>query len=328
MEAQMEQTTTAGGGSELADKIQALATTTPETAAPASTPSSPEKTSGFPAAITPAVPVAPAAPAFTPNFKFKVRNEEREIDEWARAAMKDADSEKKVREIFEKAYGVDYMKPKFDGLEKDLGQYKDAYTNLHADTTEAMTYKNNGDLDSFFDKVSLSKEKVYEWVLNKVERQNLPPEQQKVYNELDAKKRDEYHQSRKIDDIEKRYQHIATQAREAEVNSVLARNDISQIVQSYDAKNGEGSFKAFVAEYGVMHFNVHGEDPSAETAIQAVLKRVGDAYRGQPASNSAPANGEKQLPIIPNVSGKNVSPTRKAPKSIDDLRKMGQEMSA
>lgn len=268
----------------------------------------------------------PVQPAFTPNFKFKVMDKEHEFDEWLRPIVKDAETEKKAKELYEKAYGLDYVKPKYETTQKELDQYKTNYQSLYNDASEAMTFKNNGDLDMFFEKVALKPEKVYEWVLGKLERQNLSPEQRRVYDELDNKKRAEYTQSRQISESEARYQQMATQAREAEVNYVLARSDINQTVQNYDAKNGDGAFKQFVAEYGVMHFNAYGEDPSAETAISAVLKRLGDAYRGQPAPTmQAPTATDKPLPVIPNVSGKNVSPTRKSPRSIDDIKKIAAE---
>lgn len=293
-----------------------------------------EKTSTAPE-ITPGVSLTDASggdsvpPTYTPNTKFKVMDKEHEFDAWLTPHIKDAETEKKAKELYEKAYGLDYVKPKFEAAQKELGEYKTSYNNLYKDASEALTFKNNGDLDSFFQKVALSPEKVYEWVLEKLNRQNLPPDQRRVYDELDAKKRNEYQQSRQIEESENRYRQVATQAREAEVDFVLARPEIHNTVKNYDAKNGQGAFKQFVAEYGVMHFNAYGEDPSADTAISAVLKRLGDAYQGQQALTASPtASGEKPLPVIPNVSGKNVSPVRKSPRSIDDIKKIAAGFEA
>lgn len=49
-------------------------------------------------------------PAFSPNFKLKVMEQEREIPELLRPLIKDAESEKAVRELVEKAYGLEYVK--------------------------------------------------------------------------------------------------------------------------------------------------------------------------------------------------------------------------
>ena len=272
---------------------------------------------------------APEIPTYTPNYKFKVMDQEKEFDPWIRGAIKDAETEKKVKELYEKAYGLDYVKPKYEQTQKEYGNLSQQYQSLYNDANEAMYYKRQGDLDAFFEKVQLQPEKVYQWVLDKIQRQNLPPEQQRVYNELEQRRRAEFQASGQMQEMQQQYHAMASQAREAEVNSVLARNDIHPIVQAYDAKNGPGAFRHFVAEYGVMHYNVHGQDPTAQQAVDAVMKRLGDAYRSGPTNVASPASGgEKPLPVIPNVAGKAVSPTRKSPRSIDDLRKLAQEAGA
>ena len=328
MEAFTENTTMAGGSSEIQipkSAPQQDSTPVVDTKAPAP---AEEKITVTNKAEPQAAPALPEKPQYQPNYKFKSMQKEHEIDEWARSFIKDQDTEKKFKELYEKAYGLDHYKGKVETTAQERDQYKTAYTNLHQDASEAMEFKNRGDLDGFFEKVGLNPDKVYQWVYEKIQRQNLPPEQQKVYNDLEAKNRETYQYSRQITEMETRYQQIATQAREAELNSVLARADINPIVQSFDAKWGPGAFKQEVAKRGVMHHSVYGEDPAAETIVSELVKYVGDAYKAQPTPVSTPtASGDKPLPVIPNVSGKNVSPTRRAPKSIDDIRKIAAEMS-
>src|SRR5688500_2643210 len=79
-------------------------------------------------AATPA-PVAadtaqPAAPAYTPDFKVKIKGKEFEIDEMFRGLIKDADSEKKVKEFFEKAYGIDFVKQDRKALKDEHEGFK------------------------------------------------------------------------------------------------------------------------------------------------------------------------------------------------------------
>lgn len=279
----------------------------------------------------------PTIPTYTPNTKFKVMDKEHEFDEWIRPHIKDAETEKKAKELYEKAYGLDYVKPKYESSQKELETVKTSYQSLYNDAAEALQYKNmsmdssgqltnSAALEAFFKKTSLPNEVVYQWVLEKLNRNNLPPDQRRVYDERDAKDLERFHQSRQIEESDSRYQKIATQAREAEVNYVLARPDINQVVQNYDSEHGTGSFKRFVAVMGKQHFDIHGEDPSGETAVSEVLKYIGKAYRGQTAQPMVPtASGEKPLPVIPNVSGKNISPTKKSPRSIEDIRKFAAE---
>ena len=270
----------------------------------------------------------PEAPAFNPNWKFKVLDKEHEVDEWVRPVVKDAESEKKIKELYEKAYGLEPVKASRDKIQKEHEELKTNYTSLYQDVSEAMQFKQQGDLGSFFQKVGLSDDQLAKYMLDKINRQSLPPEQQQVYNELEAKKRAEYYQAKQLEETEGRYRQIASQAREWEVDQWLARPEVNQIVERYDSANGKGAFKEYVAEFGVMHHSTYGEDPTVEAAVSSVMKRLGNAYAGQqaaPAPMQQSQNQEKPLPVIPNVSGKNVSPTRKSVRSVDDLRKIATE---
>lgn len=271
------------------------------------------------------------APSYQPNWKFKVNGEEKEMDEWIRPVIKDADTEKKLRKLYEDAYGIEPLSKVRDNLSKENLELKQNYQSLHTDVSEAMTYKHQGNLGMFFQKTGVTDDQVAKYMLEKINRSNLPPEQQQVYNELDAKRNQELHLARQLEESDTRYREIATKAKEWEVDQWLAKPDVFSIVDRYDGLNGKGAFRRYVGEYGVMHHHTYGEDPSAETAVNAVLQRLGQAYRGQQASvqqgspESAPT---KELPVIPNVSGKNVSPTQKSVRSIDDLRKISQESRA
>lgn len=268
----------------------------------------------------------PEVPQYTPNYKFKAMKEEKEIDEWARPLIKDADSEKKVREIWEKAYGLDHFKSKFEGTSQERDQYKQAYQGIFGDAQQLFKARDAGDMETVFKKIGMSPEKVYQWVWEKAQRQNLPPEQRQMYDELDQKKQREWQLASQNEELTQNYQQMASQARAAEVDFVLARPEIYETRKRYDDTNGEGSFRQLVARFGVMHHMQNGQDAPAEQIVDAVMKTLGDPWRGQSAQPVIPQNNvEKPLPVIPNVSGKNVSPTRKSPRSIDDLKKLAEE---
>lgn len=267
-------------------------------------------------------------PEYAPNYKFSVMDKEHEVDEWMRPWIKDLDTEKKVKDLYTKAYGLDYTKEREKTLNEELGNYKTNYTSLYSDVEEAMTFKNKGDLDSFFKKVGLENDVIYDWILAKINRQNLPPEQKQVYERLEAKERAESEQARQLEHLSKQYQSMAEKSREMEVDFGLNNPEVKDIVSSYDAANGHGAFKRFVAEVGVSHFHLTGEDLPAEKAISTVIKRIGSGFsHASKAQTTQPQNTEKQLPVIPNISGRNISPTKKSPRSINDLKKLAEEVT-
>ena len=324
MEQSNETTATAAAGTEIGN---GQGTGTQSTTA--SIDSSP-KADAITQAAKPAEGQATEAAPFSPNWKFNVHDKDYEVEEWLRPVVKDAETEKKIKELYTQAYGLEPVKASRERLQKEHEELKSNYSSLYNDVYEAMSYKQQGDLGGFFQKVGLTDEDVAKYMLEKINRQQLPPEQQRVYNELEAKRKAELYQARQLEELQTQNRTMASQQREWEVDQWLARPDVSSIAERYDASNGRGSFKRFVAEVGVMHHSMYGEDPTVEQAVGVVLKRLGDAYKSQPAPVSqAPQNNqEKPLPVIPNVSGKNVSPTRKALRSVDDLRKLSEEARA
>lgn len=273
--------------------------------------------------------IAPAD-GYTPNLKFKVMDEEKSIDDFLAPVMKDAETEKKIRELYEKAYGLDHVKPKYEDLKTTHQKTQQGYQQLQSDVQEILSYKNSGDLDMFFETVGLSEDKVAEWILEKAKKLNLPPDQRQVYDDYDKARRTNGDYNRKLQSLEAHNQQLAVQARTQELESVLTRPEVTSVSKNYDgARKQSGAFKNLVISIGESEFHRSGRDMSAEEATLQAMNLLGEAYRtastGAESSGSAPL--QRELPVIPRVGGKGVSPTGKQPRSIEDLRKLRSEMT-
>lgn len=310
---------------------------------------------------TPAPPAPPAAvtpPAFTPNFKFKVMDQEHEIPERFRELIKDATTEKEVREIFEKAFGLDHQKPKYEQLkvkhgevERSLGDVLGAVQDLRSVYQQAVSSGNLLLLDDFFDRLKIPDQVILQYALAKVQYGELDPEARKAYDQqVFAQKR--------LLDLEKQNQGYSQQAMSAATNakgalldSCLARPDIQAIAQAFESAPGRkpGDFRKSVCEHGeYVWFKTNGQmDLSPEEAIQQVMQRFGVIVPqpgGQPAipntaanpTTTAPQQGtpaattaapRPAAPAIPNVVSRAASPMKPKPKSIAELRKLGQAAS-
>lgn len=297
-------------------------------------------------------PAAPAVPAWTPNFKFKVMDKEHEIDEFVRGAIKDQDTEKKVKELYEKAYGLDVVKPRFQETRERFKQLNEAHTSVMAGIQELRETYSRGDFDSFFKKLNIPQEKVLQWIIDKAQYNELPPEQRQV---LDARKNAEqeaWDLRKQNQTLEQQYEEAATQARERALQVELVRPDIKAFSEAFDAKgfkNREGkpvSFLDAVIETGeyAWYASQGKVDLSPEQAIQEVMARWGAAVQPAQAQPKAdpqliPVNGAaggqgapaSQTPratsTIPNVAGRQTSSVAKSkPKSIEDLKKLAATM--
>ena len=318
---------------------------------------------------TPGTESAPAAnaqppvvtpPAFTPNFKFKVMDQEHEIPERFRELMKDATTEKEVREIFEKAYGLDHQKPKYEQLKTKYGEVErnfndvlGAVQDLRSVYQQAVGTGNLLLLDDFFDRLKIPDQVILQYALAKVQYGELDPEARKAYDQqVTAQKR--------LLDLEKQNQgysqqamSAATHAKGALLDSCLARPDIQAIAQAFESAPGRkpGDFRKTVCEHGeYVWFKTNGQmDLSPEEAIQQVMQRFGVSVpqpgsqqvsipntaanpttttpqQGNPAATTA-APRPAAPPVIPNVVSRAASPMKPKPRSIADLRKLGQAAS-
>ena len=275
------------------------------------------------------------APVYTPNYKFKVttadeQKQEKEFDEFIRGVIKDQETEKKVRELYEKANGLDFYKANSENKLKKLSEFETQYKTLDSQVSEILDYKDKGDLDTFFKSVNLSEEAVAKWMLEKINRLNLPPEQQQIYNQYEETRRRNQILEKQFQELNGTSQAQAVQARTLELESGLQRPEVSSFAQSFDAAaRRPGAFKDAVRERGIYEWKVNNKDLSAQEAIQAVMSQFQGFVSPQAAAqqNNSENVIKEPLPVIPQVKGRSISPTGKQVRSIADLKKRAADIS-
>jgi hypothetical protein len=292
-------------------------------------------------------PVLEGKPApFTPNLKFKVMDKEHEIPKEFQGMIKDEKSEKMVRELHEKALGLDIVKQKFNETREEKNsliaentEIKRSIDGLRTVVQGAIKSGNLLKLDDFFSKLQIPEEVIMKYALQKVQFAELPPEQRQILEaNMSAEKRAEMLQAQ----YEDSQSQVATQAQEMKAQMLehtLAREDIRAVAQDWDTKVGKpGSFKALVAQVGHLAWlQSDGKvDLTPEQAVQEVMRGYGlQAPTAAAPGNATPAPGtpapaqkrviQRTTNTIPNVQGRSSSPLKAKPKSIDDLKKLYKE---
>jgi hypothetical protein len=350
----------------LKDKIQARVKASDQAKKPKTEkPSAPVIPADASAQAKPADPAAQADPAavtqskdpYAPNFKFKVANQEREMDEWIRQMIKDPETEKKARELFEKAHGLDYVKPKLLQEREAHKQTREQFTQTQQTVQQALALRDT-DLGGFFEFMKIPRDKLFQYVRDELNYLQAPPEQQR---EIDLQR----DRARQVRELSSQNQQLSqgqleteVHARTLELNSVLAKPEIKSIADDYNArKNDPNGFFNLVAMVATTAFyNSNGQvDMSPEEAVQEALNWL--AYQrpeaqaqpnvtaqppatpapqqmsapapqvppAQAAPAPAPAPAQKP-PVIPAIQGRSASPTRQPPRSIKDLKKLAQSM--
>lgn len=291
----------------------------------------------------------PAEPAYTPNLKFKVKGEEKEFDEWIRASIKDADTEKKARELMEKYYGFDTIKADRETVKKEFETVKEDAQKLYGILNEATTLAGKPtfeNLDTLFsDKLGIPPEAIYKWAVEKANReQNWTPEQRKAYQDS----RNLEYQLREKDNEVKQYQTMyqqqQVQQREQEVQNLVSHPEVQELSGLLAERTGDPyALYNEVVKLGKYYAVVEQKDVPPVQLVREIASRAG--YRpgtGQSQASISPSAGQageqvmnspkvvqpSQKPTIPNIAAKGGTPVAKKFKSFDELRKRAEELSA
>lgn len=276
-----------------------------------------------------------AAP-YQPNYKFKVLDQEHEFDDFVREAIKDPDSEKKLRELYEKAYGLDTVKGRLEKVREEFGGTKQKLTQYESAVSDLRELYQSRDFDTFFQKLNIPQEDILQWVAEKVSYNQLPPDQKAMYDQAVQARREAYEARRESREMGSKVDERSLEAKRVLLTSELARPEVKTFADSYNAKLGKSdAFWNEVCRVGEQAYLTEGVDLPPGEAI----KRVMEAYKpfmGDTGSATAIASGNQPKVVqpnktatLPNVQGAaGRSPVgKKKPTSIEDLKKLANGQS-
>ena len=324
----MEVTTTATQTTESTPTTQASQTS--------AAPNNPTTTTPDPVTgkeTTPVTAETPEVPSYTPNFKFKTMDKELEFEDWAKGIIKDKDIEEKVRKMHSKAYGLESVQASRDSLRAEKQEIMRTLQESEKTINQIANFAKTGDFDSFFSAWDIPIEKVMKFALDYAQR---TPEQQHL---LEDKRRYQQEQNvylQRLEQAEARAAQYEVRDRERDLHMELSRPEISQLAQAFDAKvNQPGKFRSEVIRLAKQHFSETNTDLSASEAVGEFVKYIGpflQSMDGVQTSDSGTTSprvvAPNQKPVIPNISGRGASVVKKSPKSLDDLRKLGEQFAA
>lgn len=271
-------------------------------------------------------------------------DKEHDVPELLQSVMKDADSEKMVRELLEKAYGLDVVKPRFIKEREEHQKTQQAFGQVRGNIDQAVKLYARNDMEAFFKHIGVEEQKVLQWVVDKLNYNELPPDQRKVLDDRKSAEARALQAEQQVVDLRTDYEKEAVQVRGLQLQTVLDRPEISAIAQVYESAAGmkPGAFRTAVAEIGDLVWQTSKIDLTPEQAVQEVIRRYRlQAPAAAPAATSAAPAAPAQAtaptaavvpaalpktPVIPNLAGSSTSPMKSKPRSLADLRKIAAEL--
>lgn len=276
------------------------------------------------------VVVKPDTPSYSSDYKFKAYDKEYDIPEMYRTIIKDENSEKDVKQIFAKAYALDQHKTIHEGLKNQFKTYQEQTEPLLKIAQELDYYQKKGDLGSYFATLGFTDQQIMEYALQKAQQLELSPEQKRVYDERELANRQQYMLETQFQQTQERLQNLMIQQRQVELQNVLSKPDIQSFAQAFDGRHGQGAFAQECVQQGRSHFALTGQDLSADEVVQGIVKKFSPLMaqtQMAPQQSQAP-RAPADVPVIPNTGSSGGSPTTRAVRSIDDLKRIANEKFA
>lgn len=292
-------------------------------------------------------PVVPASgavippPAFTPNLKFKVLDKEHEIDPLFHSLIKDADTEKKIKEMHEKAFGLDSVKVDRQLLKEKIEKHYAPLEQKFQGTLKGLQKVDNmianEDYDNFFASLEIPEQKILQWAVKKAQLMSLTPEEQQAYNQNVQERNQLYQLQHQNAEFQEQLFTQQVQARTAQLSQELSKPEVLNVVAAFDSRAGmQGAFKAEVIKRGQLYAH-QGIDAPVEQVVKEILSLVGHVVppapgQQRPEDNSAFPGGQapqsntpsQKPPVIPNVGGQGTSPAKRVVRSLDDIRALAK----
>lgn len=267
------------------------------------------------------------APAYTPNTKFKVMGQEKAFDDFLTPVIKDPDTEKKVRELYEKAHGLESVKGDREQLRAKINEIEPSYNKIIGELGRAQKAIESEDFETASESLGISEQTVLKWAMYLMKRDEMPEDQKRLHSQNRESQRRLEQLEAEREQWTQQQSSYAVREKENELAGTMSRPDVAQAVQQYDTGMGyAGAFRDAVIQYG-QAASVNGKDISADEAVEGVLRQMRainpsfGVLGGQANPNIASPSGK---PTIPTIKGTGTSPIRQRPKSLDDLRKIAR----
>jgi hypothetical protein len=273
-----------------------------------------------------------------------VRHQEKKFDDWLVPLIKDADTEKKVRELHEKAYGLEYVKADRENLQREYQGLKQVVQQKYQPLAEGIQqlnhFKEQGNLPAVFKLLGLQNQEVFKWAYQYAQ---MSPEARSQMEENANTGMQAYGAQHQMSQIQQESLQRSAEFKAKEFEMLTTYNqEIASVQSEFDQRHGEGAFAAQVARTGDYYWRL-GQDIPVEQAIQEVMKLVGRGPQtsSQPQVQGNPSQvsqGQQNMvsspqaptpkPVIPSMQGRGTSPAKKVYNSLDDIRKRRQELEA
>lgn len=245
---------------------------------------------------------------YEPTYRYTALGEEREFDDFVKPFVKSKDEEARLRDLYERAAGLDHFKEKVSKRDAELDRLRQEYAKAQRER-EDLEFLKKTNPAKFFETVGVDP---YEYAMQQVRLEEMGEEERKLYTQNSDLITEREQFRRELEELRKERQDLEQQRLKNEFQTALADPDVDVIRKQVN------DFEQQVIEYGRIHHRLHGQDLSFKEAVDGVKKRYAHLFSNQPQARPQPTK-RRVIPSIGNSAGSSAGQTIK---SIDQLKEI------
>lgn len=262
---------------------------------------------------------------YTPDFNYKVKDEEKQFDERFHDLVKSKEDEDWIRDLHTRADGMGHIKETLGTTQGELEEYRQGFNNLYGGFEKIKLQRDSGDLRPLMKTLGVTDDQLLEYAIKLAEEENLPDEQREAVR-VNRESND------RISQLEKQisgYQSESSAALEqremAELDSLVANPEYSPVFEVL--KNGGRDVVSALKQHGNAMYRTTEQYPSVSQVVDSFVKENSFLLNLAPRQEQAGMQTLNRQPTLPKVRASGSAPVEQGINSIEDLYKLRNAMN-
>ena len=251
--------------------------------------------------------------------------------------IKDAETEKKLRDLYERAHGIDFVKQQRDKIRNEFQSVKQQHDPLVAELSQVGKFLQNKDFNSFFGKFNIPKEAIVQWVADELNFQQLPQDQRQKLEAARTVQERAYSLEQENQTLKQQYEQHQVATLDSQIKQVMAHPQVVEGMSIFDVRFGHlGAFQEEMIRRGDYYYQTTGKLVPPDVIAVEVMKMSGlwnetPGQQAAPQQSAAPqvVEAPQAKPVIKNIAAKSsgASPVKKTYKSMEELKERYKQLS-
>ena len=277
--------------------------------------------------------VQEATEEWQPDYNYSIKSEQREFDDWIRPAIKDADTEAYVRELYTRAYGLDHVKTNLESereraenLERQIHDYKHEVDVAHK-SVDGLKRLAKEDFASFAHITGLDDQTILNYANNRLDYREKPEYERRQIDTDMERRTQAYTSNLEIENLRRQNEQLMQRQHNQSLAQAMSVPEISDFEKEFDGRMGEGAFRQHVNNYGSAQYRQTQQYVEPAIAVQSVYSQFKPLFIDKLDSINKGETTKQTKPPTNLGTGRTSSVVKKRLKSLNDLRKRANELA-